>query len=214
MMNFKSPSQKKEDSQKGFTLVELMIVVAIIGVLAAVAVPNYQKYQSKARQSEAKIALAAMFTAEKAYYSENSTYSLCLNQMGYTPDGVTAASNTASRRYYTVGFNTAALGGATCGPTGLMDCNGYVFNATGVEASCATADGNVYYNATAKAGAGTGYVISNNTHLVTANLGVALSINQVAFNVGAAGQISTSTNGQDGWTINENKMLSNRVSRL
>jgi len=70
----------KERSQKGFTLVELMIVVAIIGILAAVAIPNFMKFQAKARQSEAKINLKAASTAAKAKYAEINNYAtMCIS---------------------------------------------------------------------------------------------------------------------------------------
>jgi len=48
--------------KKGFTLIELMIVVAIIGILAAIAIPNFLKFQAKSKQSEAKSNLGAIFT--------------------------------------------------------------------------------------------------------------------------------------------------------
>ena len=72
--------------RKGFTLIELMIVVAIIGILAAIAIPNFMKFQSRSKQSEAKSNLKAMFTAEKAYYQEVDTYSPLVNQIGFTPE--------------------------------------------------------------------------------------------------------------------------------
>ena len=58
---------------KGFTLIELMIVVAIIGILAAIAIPNFMRFQARARQSEAKTNLKGYFTAAKSRYAEDST---------------------------------------------------------------------------------------------------------------------------------------------
>lgn len=70
-------------NQKGFSLVELMVVVAIIGILASIAVPNYQRFQRKARQSEAKTALGGMFTAQKVFNTEWGFGTTDLNQMGF-----------------------------------------------------------------------------------------------------------------------------------
>jgi type IV pilus assembly protein PilA len=84
--------------QKGFTLVELMVVVAIIGLLSAVAVPNFKKYQAKSKMSEAKLQLSAAYTAETAFFSDFNIYHSCLAYMGYDP------SAEMSQRYYAVGF--------------------------------------------------------------------------------------------------------------
>lgn len=60
--------------QKGFTLIELMIVVAIIGILAAIAIPNFVRFQAKSKQSEAKANLKAIFVAKKSHFAELDTY--------------------------------------------------------------------------------------------------------------------------------------------
>ena len=82
---------KNVTGQKGFTLIELMIVVAIIGILAAIAIPNFVAYQAKSKQSEAKVSLGAIFTSAVAYQAEsNNPQSYAPNtisQIGWQPSG-------------------------------------------------------------------------------------------------------------------------------
>jgi type IV pilus assembly protein PilA len=73
---------------KGFTLIELMIVVAIIGILAAIAIPNFLRYQAKSKQTEAKANLGAIFTSEVAYKAEKDSYTN-RTKLDWAPSGTT-----------------------------------------------------------------------------------------------------------------------------
>lgn len=61
-------------ARKGFTLIELMIVVAIIGILAAIAIPNFIRYQLKSKQSEAKTVLGGIKTSQEAFRGDYDDY--------------------------------------------------------------------------------------------------------------------------------------------
>ena len=89
-------------NNKGFTLIELMIVVAIIGILAAIAIPNFVNYQCKAKQSEAKQLLKTYATGLEAYMAEYDTYTQDLSKLDvevptkrYTTVTIAPVSNSA-----------------------------------------------------------------------------------------------------------------------
>ncbi len=84
------------NNQSGFTLVELMVVVAIIGILASIAIPQYSKFTAKSRQSEAKIGLSGIYTALRTFQSEHGQFTACLVDAGFGVEG--------AKRYYSLGF--------------------------------------------------------------------------------------------------------------
>jgi type IV pilus assembly protein PilA len=70
----------------GFTLIELMIVVAIIGLLAALAIPNFMKFQARAKQSEARSNLKAYFSCQRSYYADKSMYLDVAGPIRFAPE--------------------------------------------------------------------------------------------------------------------------------
>jgi type IV pilus assembly protein PilA len=85
----------KHNAQKGFTLIELMIVVAIIGILAALAIPAYQDYTIKSRVGEGASLSGAFKTAIEIYWSENGT----LSDTGTGLGGDTLGLSSVSAQY-------------------------------------------------------------------------------------------------------------------
>jgi type IV pilus assembly protein PilA len=64
----------KTKNQQGFTLIELMIVIAIIGILAAIAIPQFSAYRQRSYNSAAQADLRNAATAQEAYFVDNATY--------------------------------------------------------------------------------------------------------------------------------------------
>ena len=79
--------KSRKKSQKGFTLIELMIVIAIIGILAAIAIPAFLGFQVKSKQSEAKTNLGAIATTAEGFRAESDTYDATWAELGWAAAG-------------------------------------------------------------------------------------------------------------------------------
>ena len=104
-------------SKKGFTLIELMIVVAIIGILAAIAIPNFLRFQLKSKSSEGKVNIAAIRTAEESYLAEFGQYVTAAAEPAAIPGPIKAQFTVPA-----AGLNFDQLGWAPEGhlsPSGL-----------------------------------------------------------------------------------------------
>lgn len=100
--------------QGGFSLVELVIVVAIVGIISAVAVPNFQSYMMKSRRSEAYTQLTDIYRKQMAFYLENKRYGDNFTEIRFQIGGGTVIdANTIQGDYYTFTLETFDVGGVT-----------------------------------------------------------------------------------------------------
>lgn len=86
-------------NQDGFTLVELMIAFVVIGILTAVALPNYNAWVKKSRRADATVALSKTQQLQEKYRVSNATYSSSMSSIG--------ASSTSDSGYYTISISSA-----------------------------------------------------------------------------------------------------------
>ncbi|WP_342130630.1 type IV pilin protein [Hydrogenophaga sp. OTU3427] len=124
--------------QRGFSLVEAMVVVAVIGILAAIAYPNYTEHVRRGRRSDAMVALSAVLQAQERWRANTLTYAAQLQDLGLRStslDGHYAlALNGASRNSYTA---TATAVGVQASDTACssmsvtLDAQGIHYGATG-----------------------------------------------------------------------------------
>ncbi len=97
---------KMQQKHCGFTLIELMIVVAIVAFLSMISVPNFMRFLSKAKRAEAYMNLGSLYIAQKAYFAEHGKYTTNLSGpdgAGWKPEGYSGGGS-GERFYYTYGF--------------------------------------------------------------------------------------------------------------
>lgn len=126
----------------GFTLIELMITVVIIGILAGIAYPSYQDYMTRTRRAGAQILLLAVVNQQEKFFSECSWYASTLVTSSTSSCGTATTgslrigSATSENGYYTVGNPVAGNIQGNCSGAGALFSCGYTLTATpsGVQA--------------------------------------------------------------------------------
>ena len=116
---------------EGFTLIELMIVIAIIGILAAIAIPQFSAYRTRSYNASAEADLRNAATAQEAYYVDKQTYvadpqtNLVGSTYGlYTSQGVTLDGDGGTDQYSMTSFHTSGSKTYTLvGPGGSVTTN-------------------------------------------------------------------------------------------
>ena len=176
-------------NQSGFSLVELMVVVAIIGVLATIAIPRVNRFIAKSRQSEAQVNLSSLYTFNKNFYVEFNGYTDIFGMMGFKPEGnlrynVGFSSAVGGPASFTALKGAAAVTAAGTTRTTLVDCP-----PAGTNARCRTIQG----------------ATNANPGAITA---AAVAANFATFTAQARSQLIAASV-EDTWEITNNKNLRN-----
>jgi type IV pilus assembly protein PilE len=126
---------------RGFSMIELMIVVVIISILAAIAIPSYRQYVMKGHRSEATRALQDIASRQENYYFSNNAYTSNLADLG--------ASSSIAGAYFTVAIPSASSSDyeitATAQGTQTQDqgCTAFTLHRSGAKESTGTATADV-----------------------------------------------------------------------
>ena len=131
-----------KNKMQGFALMELMITVAILGILMSIAVPSYTKYVREAKRTEAKTEILRIAQLQESYYVQNLSYAKYLNGTGGL--GFGSSTLNSERGLYSVevwGLDSSNAAD-TCSGDNTTPCVGYIIQATPVTGAGQGADTN------------------------------------------------------------------------
>ncbi len=109
------------DSTSGFSMVELMVVLVIIGILVLLALPRLEPVVTKAKETEAKLMLKQVYTLEKSYKYEHDTYTTSLADIGFEQDSLITQGG---RARYRISIVSADANTFLAEATAVVDFNG------------------------------------------------------------------------------------------
>lgn len=117
------------EPRAGFTLLELLVVVAILGMLATIALPRFMIYQLRSKSAEAKTNLGAITVAERAIFSESGAFQAVAPEPVAIPGGHAAPFNAAGSGFAQIGFAPEGNVYFSYGVTASPDGTGYTVDA-------------------------------------------------------------------------------------
>ncbi|CAA6814589.1 MAG: Fimbrial protein [uncultured Thiotrichaceae bacterium] len=112
----------KKNKNNGFTLIELMIVVAIIGILSAIAYPNYTRYVQESKRTDAMVAIMSAAQSQEKFFSQNLRYAFSQADLGI--------SASSENDLYTVSISGLESDGSTVCIATSTSCMSYTITAT------------------------------------------------------------------------------------
>lgn len=186
---------RRKLNQYGFSLIEIMVAVGIVGLLTTIAIPQYQKYQRKSLQNEAKVLVSNIYTIERVFSLNWGYGSPNLQQLGFVARGA-LAYNAGFKNDKASGCNTNKITRPTCSP--------------GYQGPVATATGTIDIHAIC-----TGTPCSHhhsNPEDIPNSAEVKNTYRRVQFTIGANRRFGNGK--QDIWTIDNNKRLKNVQSGI
>jgi len=107
-------------AEEGFSLTELLVVIVIIGILAALAIPKFMNVTTKAKTTEAKLMLRQIYNLQLSYFLENDVYTKDLNAIGFQQETLKNDGGTAR---YKINVSDASASQFTCTATAVVDFN-------------------------------------------------------------------------------------------
>ena len=201
-------------NQKGFSLMEVLITVGLIGVLTGVAVPSYQKYLRTSKRVEAKTSLSQIYAAEKSFYIQWRFYTSDLVVAGVQPEGrllYNAGFSSENRVPSSITYHGPSLTGSR---NNLYTICGEIFSNSGAGKNCAFSFGNsdIRFRPKTIAQASTASGLAGKpTSSISASAFTALAIAYLLKKPGSSGYSHGPLSKSDIWYITHQRQIGNAI---